>query len=133
MNKVILSITLVLFVALGISAQSSSVLSVSQTLISSWSDDSGSYSVWEVYLTNRADSNVFNAHLIPVTGTLNLRTAADVWALDKKYDNVYGFPSYVTDFGVAPGGSHKFGYINRGNQPAKWTIADLDFTGPSRS
>ncbi|EFA83139.1 cellulose-binding domain-containing protein [Heterostelium album PN500] len=136
MNKLfVLSTLLLVTVAIANADYSvgNSPVSISQTLMSSWSDDTGSYTVWQAIITNKSDFTIFDASIIADRGTLELRQPTDLWALRRKYDNVYGFPTYNTDYGVASGGSFKFGYINRSTHPARWTIADVRFKSESQS
>ncbi|EGG21273.1 cellulose-binding domain-containing protein [Cavenderia fasciculata] len=108
------------------------ILSVSQTAKNSWTDDQGTYTVWDVVLKNNCDQTIYGATLVAEKNSLGLRRDQDIWELDHQYDNVYSLPSAVGDYGIKVRESHSFGYINKGTKPAIFNIADIAFTSKSK-
>ncbi|KYQ93885.1 cellulose-binding domain-containing protein [Tieghemostelium lacteum] len=101
-------------------------IGIVQSKIGEWNDENGCYSVWEVTLTNMATQNIKDVTVIGESN-LNLRNSGDLWALEQVYTNKFHLPSYVWEYGIEPGKTYKFGYINKGSNSAMFTFADITF------
>jgi hypothetical protein len=88
-------------------------LKVTQTAVKSWSDAGVLVTQYEVEVCNDYSKPVLNA---PVRVTTT-HVVKQFWNAERN-DNIYTFPAWlVSNGGLQPGGSYKFGYVADGPAP----------------
>ncbi|GAM22821.1 hypothetical protein SAMD00019534_059960 [Acytostelium subglobosum LB1] len=110
-----------------------SPLAISQRLTSTWSDGSGTFSVWSAVITNKGEEIIFDCNIVPDKNSFGLRQQDDYWGIAKKADRAFGFPEYIRIYGISQGENLKFGYINRGTNPMRWNFMNIQFQSQSQT
>ncbi|KAK5583754.1 hypothetical protein RB653_005353 [Dictyostelium firmibasis] len=102
-------------------------LTFSCNKIKEW--DNGSYTQWEVTMTNTDSSKrtIIDATIVG-DSNLKLDKTDGLWSLELTTDNKYHFPTYLSQFGgLKFGSNHTFGYINHINTSATFTATDIKY------
>eukprot|EP01113_Clastostelium_recurvatum_P005165 TRINITY_DN122_c0_g1_i6.p1 TRINITY_DN122_c0_g1~~TRINITY_DN122_c0_g1_i6.p1 ORF type:complete len:677 (+),score=197.00 TRINITY_DN122_c0_g1_i6:136-2166(+) len=106
-------------------------VSVRQTLTNSWQSGSQTYSQYEVVYTNAAASGATQVRVQISGGALE-----QFWGVEKKSDNLYHLPSYLSN-GLASGSTFTWGYVIVSNRPASINVVfpacSSPTTGPAAS